>query len=67
MKKEIWINRSDLKKMLEVLERFEVGDENVGVLQISDGIGFTTEVQLDYTIHGIFCSVTVPIRTHEDW
>jgi hypothetical protein len=69
MKKEIWINRTDLKVILDVLDRFKTGDENVKVVQTTDGsgIGYTTEVQLDHTVHDTFCTVIVPIVTHEDW
>lgn len=69
MKKEIWINRSDLKTILDVLDRFKTGDENVKVVQDTDGngIGYTTELHLEHTVHGTFCTVIVPIVTSERW
>jgi hypothetical protein len=68
MKKEIWINRSDLKKVLEVLDKFDIPDENVKLVQHSGGgIGYTTELELEDTVHGVFCTVTVPIVTNLDW
>ena len=68
MKTEIWINRTDLKTILEVLDRFGFNDENVKIVQeTGSGIGYTTEVQLDHTVHEVFCTVIVPIATHEDW
>jgi hypothetical protein len=68
MKKEIWINRSDLKAILEVLDKFDVKDENVKIVQNTDGgIGYTTDLEMDHVVHETFCTVIVPIVTHEDW
>jgi hypothetical protein len=69
MKTEIYINRAGLKKALEVLDRFEIHiDENIKIIQVSDDIGYSTEVELEgCQIHGVFCTVTVPIVSHENY
>jgi hypothetical protein len=68
MKKEIYMSKKDLDKILNIVEKNELDGETFKIIQENDsGIGYTTAIEFDYFLNGRNAVVRMDIVTSDDW
>lgn len=66
MKKELYITKKDLEKILRIVEENELGEDTFKLIQENDsGIGYTTDMEFDYVLNGRDATVSIEIAS--DW
>jgi hypothetical protein len=68
MKKELYITKKDLEKILRIVEENDLGEDTFKLIQENDsGIGYTTDMEFDYVLNGRPATVSVEIATSDEW
>jgi len=63
----MYLNRTDLRKIADILEKFPSVDQFI-LKQVGDnGIGTVTEITFDYEVNSIVCKLTMEISGVENW
>jgi len=61
------MNRTDLRKVADILEKFP-SVEHFHLNQIGDnGIGNVTEISFCYEVNAVVCKLTIEISGVENW
>ena len=63
----MYLHREDLKKMLEILEKFPEVDVVDVLVDTSSGIGSHTTMQLVTQVNGIDGTLEVVVSSVENW
>jgi len=61
------LNRTDLRKIADILEKFP-SVEHFNLNQIGDnGIGTVTEITFNYEVNAVVCKLTMEISGVDNW
>ena len=65
--KRLMLNRADIAKIQETLDKFPGIDPFVLEVETASGIGYTIDLVIDHTVGNVKGEFRVPIVGVEDW
>jgi len=67
MKKELYMTKADLEKILKIVEENGIKDTFRLIQNNDSGIGYTTDMEFDAILNGRAATISMEIATSDEW